>query len=142
MTQIYLAAALTCASRMRAWAGEFSRDGFGIVSKWHSTYYIADPYAPEVRREILLANLWDLRVADIIFADTTQGVPACTFAEIGFALALGKLVVWLQPDGLRADGVMAKCIIDAHPGVHLITGTHLVLPELRKVREILLRDAG
>ena len=132
MVAVYLAAALSCAPRMRDWAQVLSDNGLAVCSRWHHTGDRVDPHAPQVRCEILLANLSDLNRADIVFCDTTEGQPACTFVEIGYAIALGKRVVWRQPAGPRNDGVRARCIADAHPFVTIVASdSEAVLALLR-----------
>lgn len=127
---VYLAAPLSQARRMREWADRLELAGLDITSKWHDTGDKADPHAIEVRRRILYANLYDMWRAHVVLVDTTDGVPGATLSEVGYALAFGKQVVWLQPPSRRADGVRYTNIFDAHVRVQVVTSEPEVLPAI------------
>lgn len=119
--RIYLAAPLVeapakarLASALAAWGAGY----FLVVSRWHQpTTPSADPAGAIDRELILGANLADLEAADVVVADTRGEAggarPRSTYAEIGYALAIGRPVVWLRPS---ATG--NRSIFDAH---HLVT---------------------
>ncbi len=109
--RLYFAAPLAWAGYAREVSAEVSRvGGHGIVSSWHDRVLpgAVDPSAAEERSAILLANLADLRAAGAVVALTHVGTPRATFGELGFALALGKPVVWCH--GAGGEG---RCILDA-----------------------------
>lgn len=130
MNRTYLAAPLSQAKVMREWAERLTREGHQIVSTWHDTGDSVDPVDGPTRASILLTNLADLRSANVVLADTRDGVPGGTLCEIGYALGQGIRVIWLQPATPRADGVRHTNVFDAHTLCRVVTDPAGVLPAL------------
>jgi hypothetical protein len=119
---VYFAAPLAEAEAMCRLAWHW-RAEVTVCSRWHSAVSAGatDPRVPEVRRRILYENLVDIGGADVVLVDTRRGVPGATLCELGYALAMNKRVVWLQPvGGRRTDGVRATNIFDAHENVRVV----------------------
>jgi nucleoside 2-deoxyribosyltransferase len=115
--RIYVAAALGEAHVARLIANVLANHGYAVCSHWHGLCLVSEVTDPRARRECLAENLADLTRCDVVVAWTAAGVPRATYGEIGYALALGKRVVWIQ--GERAEGA---CIFDADPGVVIVRG--------------------
>lgn len=123
MRAIYIAAPLAEAGMCCGVADACRLQGGSVISTWHEVVYqalqrsgvpSADPgrFETAERRAILSVNIAELAACDTVLAITDRGLPRATFAEIGYALALGKRVVWLQ--GYHGAGAN---IFDAHPRV-------------------------
>ncbi len=78
--------------------------GFDIVSSWH-TLPVADEreLSEEEIRRLAARNFMDLATADAVLALMHVGEPRVTYAEVGYALARGRHVVWTHagPRGRR-----------------------------------------
>ena len=79
-----------------------------------------------MRASIWIDNTADLNAADVLFLDTTQGVPKCALVELGMALAQGKRVCWMQ----KTDGSDTN-VSDASALVRVVRAWSQVLPTLR-----------
>jgi len=112
---LYIAAPLAQAHVARLLAAALTRAGFAIVSSWHATAATADPTAHHERQATLRDNLAEIQRCSAMVAWTAEGTPRATLCEIGWALALGRPVVWVQgPEGEGAN------IFDASPGVVVV----------------------
>lgn len=115
MISIYIAAPLGEAGRACEVARKMSGANFRVNSMWHwnvmdaqrETGCAIEDSEGAARREDLEKNLADLRDADVVLVLLDRGRGRCTLVEIGYALALGKRVVWLGERNLA----------DAHPNV-------------------------
>lgn len=113
---VYMAASRDCAGRADSLAKELTRAGVRIVSRWHDGQIrLVDPHDPAVRQQILRDNLSDLDAAGVVVALMDDGKPRATYAEIGYALAEGKMVLWLTRTPCESDSI--ACIFDAHRSV-------------------------
>jgi hypothetical protein len=75
-----------------------------------------DPMDRVARHRLNGANLSDIHRADVVVAWTMTGVPSATLCEIGYAVGIGKHVLWVQgPDGAGAN------LFDAHQNVFVIS---------------------
>lgn len=113
-----------------------------MVSSWHSAVVASgatsDPDDERSRAEILSTNLADLHRADVVIALCDDGTPRATFCEIGFALAIGKRVVWVH--GERGEG---RNSYDAHPLVARVRAGHLPLAvRLKRAMQLLAIGAN
>ncbi len=112
-SRIYLASALSNAALCNDLAAELGCAGFVVTSNWHfivaSDGTTSDPEAAASRIDILAANLADLASADVIVGICHIGVGKATYAEIGYALAIGREVVWVQ--GFCNEG---RSLFDSH----------------------------
>jgi hypothetical protein len=115
---VYVAASREVAQEADRLASDLRARGYNVVSKWHMnvTAPIVDPSQHKVRQDILAANLKDMDEADVVVALMLEGKPKATYAEIGYALADGQLIVWYGPD-LPTEQDPLSCIFDAHPRV-------------------------
>jgi nucleoside 2-deoxyribosyltransferase len=114
--KIYVAAPLGHAVLATFVADELVRLGHDVTSRWHRRVAVAledgpvqDPVSPNERLSVLDANLRDLNGAATVVALTHVGEPRATFSEIGYAVARGKRVVWVQ----SWDG-RGRNILDEH----------------------------
>jgi nucleoside 2-deoxyribosyltransferase len=114
MIRVYVAAALC------EWgqANQVARHLDGVLdvevtSRWHFAQKpdAVDPAEHEERARILASNLGDLDAADVVIALMHASEPRCTIAEVGWALARGKAVVWTH---FRRHG---RNLMDSHPAV-------------------------
>ena len=124
MSAVYLAAALECAPAMVDLACLLIDEGHDIVSTWHGRVSkgAVDPRDRASRYTVLASNILDMSAASVVVVDTRAGMPCATFGEVSWALATGRRVVWIQPEGgRRVDGVRCANIWDAHP---LVTVVH------------------
>lgn len=112
--RVYVAGPRACAERANRIARALRDRGHSPVSRWHvEAKPLVDPTNPSVRAEVLYDNTEDLVSADLILALMDEGHPRATYAEIGYALALDKKIVWVG----RADDEVRACIYDSHPRV-------------------------
>lgn len=113
--RVYVAGSRDIAGQADRLADFLRSDEVEITSKWHvNETKLVDPSDGDVRRKILRSNLEDLEKADFVVALMTSGKPKATYAEIGYALAEGKPVVWIGP--VESEDPLA-CIFDAHDNV-------------------------
>jgi nucleoside 2-deoxyribosyltransferase len=119
---VYVACALGLFATANAVAEDLVKEGFTVVSTWHSLVAASapdqrrDPLDEAARRSILEANLIDLDRAELVLVMTFEGVPRATFCEAGYAIAKGKQVVWMA----SREG-QGRCIFDASPLVTRVT---------------------
>jgi len=129
---IYVAAPITQVHVACLIAQALTADGFTVTSSWHSLVQSTDrsPLDPRVRQDVLATNLSDLHRAALVVAWTGAGIPKATYSEIGWALARGKRVVWIQ----NSEGGETN-IFDADPGVTILreTDTDAVVRTVRGV---------
>lgn len=112
--RIYVAGPRASAARANRVALTLRDRGHRPVSRWHvDAKPLVDPLNPAVRAEVLYDNTEDLVSADLILALMDEGLPRATYAEIGYALALDKKIIWV---GSLEDEARA-CIYDSHPRV-------------------------
>lgn len=110
---IYLACALNCSDQARGIARILEMGGHIIVSSWHDTAKESfDPSDDVVRGRILRTNLADLETAQVVIVFAHIGNPRATYCEAGYALAIGKRLVWVHNDS--GD---SRNIFDAHSDV-------------------------
>lgn len=89
-----------------------------VVSRWHdvSDDELRDPSDLAERTRLNDMNLADIDRADVVVAWTMTGRPCATYAEIGYAAAKGKVVLWIQgPEFAGAN------LFDAHPMVMVLS---------------------
>jgi nucleoside 2-deoxyribosyltransferase len=112
MTKLYLASALARCVHTCMVASGLARE-FSIVSTWHrrAKPKDKDPRDDEERAAILSSNLVEIERADVIVALVDDGEPHCTYGEIGYALAVGKPVVWVH------ESATGRNLLDAHASV-------------------------
>lgn len=110
--RIYIAMPLSRAEYAQATCSHLSSSGFEVVSSWHSTKLTEDPASHDARSKIVTDTLFpELDACDALLVDTREGYPCGTFVEIGYALARGADVVWVQNE--VRDGVKRTNIFDA-----------------------------
>ncbi len=133
--RVYVASALGLYGAASLWAQRIERAGHTVVSSWHSTVYAnapgyepSDPGDEDIRVDILGTNLFDLHQADVVFALTPDASAKATYSEIGYALGLGKRVIWMH--GHEGHG---RNIFDCHALVTRTSDPDRVLPELRRI---------
>jgi len=136
---LYLAAPLSEARRACRIAELLAAHGHDWCSRWHRDVVLsgatADPGDDEAERARILAmNLEDIAKADALVVLLDRGTGRSTYAEIGYALALDKPVVWVSgPFGY------GRSLFDAHPLVARVV-TDVIEPgsHAAMVREIAL----
>lgn len=107
---VYIAAPLGEARVAKMVAEELTQSGVHVCSTWHATATgSVDPAAWGERVAVLAANLRDLEKADLVLALTAQGRPRATLSEIGYALALGREIVWLQGEAGEGGNIFDAC---------------------------------
>lgn len=103
--------------------------GHEVLSTWHRNPYCEKyPTDPAVRLEQLEINMRGIEAADVVVAASCTGIPRTTLSEIGYAIAKGRRVVWLQPFGPEL-----RTLFDAHPLV-----TRLAEPSVWSVAVLLI----
>ncbi len=117
--RIYIAAPLSAHLVADELASALHARGHVVVSGWHAIRGNGDPGQPpptdplgeDERAAILRDNLADLAKAQGLIALTHfhDVVGRGTYGEIGYALARGLPVAWMQ------DGWQGRSIFDAHP---------------------------
>lgn len=111
VVSVYIAAPLAKDLNAQVWAALLRREGLFIASNWHeSGVAMVDPTAEIERWRLLDTNLAQIRAASVMFAIVVEGAPRSTYAEIGYALALGTPVVIAHGD--RGEG---RLLFDSHP---------------------------
>lgn len=114
---VYIAAPRALAPRAQRLAEKFREAGFSVVSKWHSHGEpIVDSTRASDRTSALYDNTIDLHMADYIVALMDEGEPKATYCEIGYAIAIDRMVFWVKG---RGDSPRA-CIYDSHPRVTIV----------------------
>lgn len=114
---MYIAGPLSQARALHDLAHDLATaTGCEIVSGWHEEVtrlrLVADPVDKPSRARILDSNLRDLRRADFVVAVTDLDRPRATLCEIGYALALGLRVAWVQgQDGAGANSFDASPLV-------------------------------
>lgn len=112
---VYLAAPLAHAAACRLVAMTLRAIGADVCSTWHATTETVDPTDVPTREAILQANLADMDRAEIVVALLHEGTPRGALVEVGYALAMGIAVVWVQgPNGEGAN------IFDCHSRVKIV----------------------
>lgn len=141
---IYLASALANAQTMENYACSLRAANYKVVSKWHGAVKpgALDPESLIIRADILISNLNDIEEADLIIADTCYGIPCATFSEIGYAIALKKKVIWLQPAsftgvGRGTDSIRRTNIFDASPLVKIYEIAYPSVPSIECIDEFM-----
>jgi len=125
---IYIAAPLACFEHAASLAATLRAHGYVITSRWHDevTSGSSDPERDEERRAVLDYNLADLDAATVVVAHlagvTDERRPRATWAEVGYALAKGKRVIWC-----RGPSAHARMLFDAHELVTTVTSLERVL---------------
>lgn len=113
---VYMAASRDCAGEADEVAKKLREMGVTVVSRWHDGQTkLVDPHDPNVRNKILAENLKDLRECFAVVALMRGGAPKATYAEIGWALAEGRQILWVGPEDGAEDPL--ACIFDAHASV-------------------------
>lgn len=113
MTAVYIASALSAVRVARHASKILSRSGLYVSSTWHvACVSEKDPTDEDTRSKMLAQNLAELERADVLVALCETGQPRCCFTEVGYALAIGKSIVYRV--GLLGEG---RCLIDSHPRV-------------------------
>jgi nucleoside 2-deoxyribosyltransferase len=89
------------------------RAGFHVVSRW--TDRLRTQSVRPSREEMAAihrANSAELDDADLVVAWTAAGTPRATYSEIGYALARGKPVLWLQgPNGEGSNSYDTEALV-------------------------------
>ena len=94
---VYIAAPLGEYRTARDLAGVARGLGFVVASTWHDTVDGSVETSDPARRKALAATcVKELGRADAVLAWTARGTPRATLSEIGYALAFGKPVLWMQ----------------------------------------------
>ncbi len=130
--KVYVASPLAFASIAREYANRVRMtETMTVCSTWHDVVTeVVDPTDEGTRRSVLIDNLSDLNQADCALAIMSKGTPRAAHAEIGYALALGKPVIWLV--GPNGEG---ESIFTAHALVTICRRHDEVLPALYRVAE-------
>jgi nucleoside 2-deoxyribosyltransferase len=90
--------------------------GFDVVTTWHRQRVAKYPRSFDDREAALAINVAALDAADAIVMVAPDGTkPRSAFAELGYAIAKGKPVVWLA--GRQQN---TRCMFDAHDLVAII----------------------
>lgn len=131
MLKVYLAGPIGECAAVCRFADEVNAiPGLMVVSDWHyekvRTGDLFDPGDQATRAQVLDRNLVQMAVADVVVAITGRGTPRATFGEIGWTLAMGKPVVWLQ----RRNGDGGN-IFDVHKLVTRVFAVEQALDELK-----------
>ncbi len=105
---VYLSASMTRSFRMREYALQLATRGFRIVSTWMNVQ--ADEDTPEARSRVAQADLAELDQAGLVlaFSERPGRYTGGRHVELGYALALRKLVIVIGPD---------ENVFHCHPGV-------------------------
>lgn len=106
--RIYVASALGEIATARELADQIRRMGHEIASRWHYIIQPVEPRDQATRHVLLMSNVQDLESCDVLVALTCDGEPRCTLVEIGYALALGKPIVWIH------DSAAGRNLADSH----------------------------
>lgn len=109
MIRVYLASALGRCVHTCMVASGLCRE-FDIVSTWHrrAKPKDKDPRDDAERAAVLTDNLADIERCDVLVALLDDGEPKATWAELGYALAIGKAAVSVH------DSATGRCLFDAH----------------------------
>ncbi len=100
------------------------KESLEVVSRWHelpAEITSADPTDLGERRRLNDANIHDIKRAELMVAWTMSGTPRATYSEIGYALAKGKTVFWIQGHNHRGAN-----LFDAHHRVKTLTHYRLL----------------
>ena len=135
--RVYIATALANYNVAVLWASKLEKAGHTVSSHWHAEVRKAsassivpvprDPFSEVERVAVLRANINDLMSSDAVLAITQDDAGKATYCEIGWALAAGIRVVWLQSEG------RGRNIFDADTLVTRTTDEDRALPELRRI---------
>lgn len=134
--RVYIATSLANFREAYAWAGKLRRSGHEVTSGWIEAVQAVilstrlaprDPLSEAERKKILRTNVNELMSSDAVLAITQDDAGKATYCEIGFALAVGIRVIWLQSEG------GGRNIFDADTLVTRTTDPTRVLPELRRI---------
>ena len=97
--RIYVAAPMGEAHVAKLLGALLTREGYDVVSGWTARLDAQGPHpSDDALTAIQVANQHDLDRADLVVAWTAAGRPKATYAEIGWALANGTRVLWLQDE--------------------------------------------
>lgn len=134
--RVYIATALANFQLANRWGTKLRDAGHEVASRWHvsvremtarTEVMPRDPLSEAERVTVLRANVNDLMSSDAVLAITQDDAGKATYCEIGYALAAGIRVIWLQSEG------RGRNIFDADTLVTRTTDPTRVLPELRRI---------
>lgn len=95
--RIYVAAPMGEAHVAKLLGAMLTREGYDVVSGWTARLDAQGPHpTDDALTAIQVANQHDLDRADLVVAWTARGMPRATYSEIGWALANGTRVLWIQ----------------------------------------------
>lgn len=107
--KVYVAAPYAEAKRAQAFANELSVFGPEyIVSTWHRDALPVDSTDDSVLAAGMWQDITELERAEVVVALTSRGSPRATFSEIGWALARGKVVVWVHGPAREGTNIFAQ----------------------------------
>lgn len=116
---VYVAAPLAMAALANRVAVALANAGHEVCSHWHNGGVVKESRDPVERHAALMDNIADMSEALAVVALTHIDNPRATYGEIGWALASGKSVIWVQ--GTEGDG---SNLFDAHPLVERLFVRH------------------
>jgi hypothetical protein len=88
-----------------------TQHGYDVLSCWHNQPKCEKyPRDRAVRLAELEGNLAGINAADVVVVSSWSGIPRTTLSEVGYAIAKGKRVVWVQP-----YNTVGRTLFDVHP---------------------------
>ena len=126
--RVYVAAPLARHEHAQAVARLLSGK-YEITSSWYDDDCSRDPVGDAERCKCIVRDAHDIAVADVLVALCQEGMPRATYGEIGYALGLGRSVVWVHGPGEQGRNVW-----DSFPGVTRIELPADTLPVYVAVR--------
>lgn len=135
--RLYIAAPLGEAKEARTVAGSLASVGHIIDSTWHREGGdVADAADGATRLDRLTQNIIDLNAAEAVVALMSWGNPRATNCEIGYALAKGKRVIWLDCTSYHTNAN----IFDAHPLVTQVRNVSECIAALARMQASAARE--
>lgn len=132
MLRAYVAAPMDAVTYACRFAEQVNAiEGCMTCSSWHfdvaNSGEISDPVDALTRQQILSKNLMQIGLSDVVVVLGSKGTPKATNSEAGYAVGIGKPIVWL----VRRNNEGSN-IFDSHPSVIRVVTVEQALAELQQ----------
>ncbi len=120
--KVYVSAAFGEKVTAQNHARMLEQSGFQVVSTWHESTATGEVTDPIERKKHLATDLGQVAECDVLWF-LNGGTPRCGFVEVGYAMSLGKRIVFSQREGGH------NSIADAYENSVIHTGTNFYGPD-------------
>lgn len=136
---VYVASAFGVYAEAHRLAVALTDARFEVASRWHGLAKNGEKETSDaaLKRSRMVMNLADLARSDVMVFWTATGTPRAGYVEVGYALARGIPILWVQ-DGSGAG----SCLADGHPLVTVIRSADTVQVVRAVAAMVALRDGA